>query len=320
MRLVYHPNYNISFFGIENLHPFDSKKYGRAWSVLQAEFGEKLSRYAIPVDRPVNEAELLTIHSADYLAKLRDAKEIASALELAPVAMLPAALTRWRVLRPMRWAARGSVLAAQAVMETGLAVNLSGGYHHAKPAEGEGFCIYSDIALLVTQLRNENRIKASDRIAYIDLDAHQGNGVCHHFLNDPSVSIFDMFNADIYPRSDTTARQRIDFPYPLSSGTHGPEYLDILQQNLPSFLDVIPDSKPALAIYNAGTDVFDEDQLGRQSLSAADILARDLFTITELRRRGIPTVMLLSGGYSQKNYQLVAATISALLHKYGNIT
>lgn len=312
MRLVYHPNYNISFFGIENLHPFDSKKYGRAWATLQSEFGPALDKYTIPTDRPVTEAELLTIHSAEYLASLRDAKELASALELAPIALLPATLTRWRVLRPMRWGARGSVLAAQAALETGLAVNLSGGYHHAKPTEGEGFCIFSDIALLVSQLRAENKLTSTDRIAYIDLDAHQGNGVCHHFLNDPTVAIFDMFNGEIYPCSDKIAQQRINYPFPLRHGSTGPGYLHTLRKNLPAFLE----PKPALAIYNAGTDVFAEDQLGGLKLTAEEILERDLYTIAELRQRNIPTVMLLSGGYSRKSYRLVATTVSALLKKY----
>ena len=59
------------------------------------------------------------------------------------------------------------------------------------------------------------------------------------------------------------------------------------------------------------------DKLGGLCLSAEDILARDLFVIGEFQRRRIPVVMLLSGGYSQESYRLVAATVRALLEKYG---
>src|SRR5262249_50238417 len=97
---------------------------------------------------------------------------------------LPAWMLAWRVLRPRRWAARGSVLAAKAALADGAAVNLSGGYHHAKPSRGEGFCVFSDIGLIVQLLRREKLLQDSDTIIYVDLDAHQGNGVCHQFLTD----------------------------------------------------------------------------------------------------------------------------------------
>ena len=54
----------------------------------------------------------------------------------------------------MRWACAGTILAGELALEHGLAVNMSGGYHHAKPDAGEGFCIYSDIGLLVDRLRH----------------------------------------------------------------------------------------------------------------------------------------------------------------------
>ena len=314
MRVIYHPRYNIGFFGLERLHPFDSRKYGRAWSLLEKELGSQLLDCHVRVDRPVSDSELLLVHSRAYLDSLRNAKAIATTLEMPAFQMFPAWLLRWRVLQPMRWAVRGSVLAAREALKHGLAVNLSGGYHHAKPDHGEGFCVFSDAALIVRQLKQEGLILEQDRVAYIDLDAHQGNGVCHQFQNDPSVFIFDMYNRDIYPKNDYEARERIDCNLPLPFNCTGAEYRRTLGGKLPGFLDSISRSGPVkLAIYNAGTDVFSEDKLGGMCLSADDILARDLSVITELRKRRIPVVMVLSGGYSGESYRLVAATVSHLI-------
>lgn len=314
LKIIYSPGYDISCFGIERLHPFDSRKYSRAWALLKQEFGPALSKFHVRVDRPVRDEELLLVHSPEYLRTLRISAHLAAALEIPLLKYLPAWLLRWRVLRPMRWAVRGSVLAARAALETGVAVNLSGGYHHAKPSQGEGFCVFSDIALIVRQLRAEHLLAATDAILYLDLDAHQGNGVCHQFQTDHQVHIFDMYNEDIYPRSDQQARDRIDCAVPLPFNTSGADYLRALQQWLPACLDSqCRSEKVKLAIYNAGTDVFVRDKLGGLALSEQDVLQRDLFVFAELRRRQIPTVMLLSGGYSPESHRLVAATVRNLL-------
>ena len=157
----------------------------------------------------------------------------------------------------------------------------------------------------------------AEAVLYVDLDAHQGNGVCHQFMKGERVFIFDMYNEDIYPANDLEARERIDANIPLPSSCPGEKYLEILRQKLPHFLDALAKAKPPLAIYNAGTDVFSEDQLGGLGLSEKDVLDRDLFVIQQFRQRGIPFVMLLSGGYSQQSYRLVANTVGRLLQSEG---
>jgi len=261
----------------------------------------------------VSDEELLLVHSREYLASLHSRAKLASILELPALRFLPGWVTAWRVLRPMRWATRGSVIAAKAALQTGAAINLSGGYHHAKPNFGEGFCVFSDAALIVHQLRHEKLLQPDDTVAYVDLDAHHGNGVCHQFLADGRVSIFDMYNESIYPGRELEAHERIDYNLPLPFGCPGAEYLAILRENLPRFLDSQDKNQLRLAIYNAGTDVFAGDKLGGMGLSADDVLDRDLFVIHEFQQRQIPFVMLLSGGYSRQSYQLVANTIAKLL-------
>jgi histone deacetylase 11 len=311
-HVVYSPRYDIGFFGLERLHPFDSRKYGRAWKRLAQGLGSRAGDVLLRTDRSATRQELLAVHSAAYLDRLGDRAYLADILELPIVRRLPAWLTDWRVLRPMRWAVRGSVLAARAALDNGFAVNLSGGYHHAKPDAGEGFCVYNDIALVVHTLRAEGRIAAGECVMYVDLDAHQGNGVCHEFMEDRRLVIFDMFNAAVYPSDDVAARGRIDFAVPLAPGCDDRQYLGLLESQLPACLDSFGRRSVRLAIYNAGTDVYAGDALGGLALTADAVCRRDRFVVDAMRDRGIPTVMLLSGGYSAESYRLVADSVLGL--------
>jgi histone deacetylase 11 len=199
-------------------------------------------------------------------------------------------------------------------LERGLVINLSGGYHHAKPDQGEGFCLFSDIALAIDAIRTSAPGREGGRIAYIDLDAHQGNGVCHHFLDDREVFVFDMYNATIYPWFDVRARERIDCDVPLPRGCDGSTYLGKLKERLPAFLDSVTSSRPVLlAVFNAGSDILAGDPLGGLGVSADEILERDRFVIAECGNRQIPVLMLPSGGYTRQSYQVIARTVLSLL-------
>jgi len=313
LRIIYSRHYNIGFYGLERLHPFDSRKYGKAWKRICRQMGRTAKSVRIKTDRPASRDELLLVHTPEYLTRLRNSRYVAGALELPIVGRLPAWLIDRHVLQPMRWATRGTILAADAALEHGLAVNLSGGYHHAKPDRGEGFCIYADIAIAVAALRRGGKLADDARVIYVDTDAHQGNGVCHAFAHDQRAFLLDIYNSQIYPAFDIDARQRIDCDCPVTGTCTDEEELRTLRNRLPGFLDSVTSRPVGLAIYNAGTDVFAGDPLGNLSISAETILHRDLFVVEQLRTRGIPTVMLLSGGYTRESYRLVADSVIGLM-------
>ena len=162
-------------------------------------------------------------------------------------------------------------------------------------------------------MRDQQLIADESRIAYIDTDAHQGNGVCHTFMSDSRVFIFDIFNSHIYPMFDVDARKRVDCDVGITSSIADTEYMEELHSRLPGFLDSVGRSPIGLAIYNAGTDVFFGDPLGGLNISAKTILERDLYVVGELRKRCIPTIMVLSGGYTKQSYQLVADSVIGLI-------
>lgn len=316
-HLVYSRAYDIGLLGLERLHPFDAHKYSRAWRQLQRRFGRALERWHVSPDREISGGELATVHSASYLRRdLRSSSYLGRALELPFIGKLPFWLIDRAVLRPMRRATMGTLLAARAALANGgFAINLAGGYHHASAGRGEGFCVYADVAVAVQMLRASGELGHDDQLLYIDLDAHQGNGVARIFAEDRSLAIFDMYNADIYPR-DAVARRRVDHDLPLGEGCSETLYLATLRRHLPGFVERWSRRRPRLAIYNAGTDVFFDDSLGGLSLSAAAVLERDRYVAELLRAVGIPWVMVLSGGYSGQSYQLVAASVGEFLERW----
>jgi histone deacetylase 11 len=309
-KLIYSPGYDIHFFGIEKLHPFDSCKYSRTWKALLEKFGTRLQDLTIITTNSATPEMLLTVHTNDYLNQLKNSRFIARALELDSLGFLPWKILDRCVLEPMRLATMGTVMAAQTALETGIAINLSGGYHHACRDRGEGFCIYSDLAVAIALLRQQERISQNDSIAIIDLDAHQGNGLERIFEQDPTVHILDMYNRDIYP-NDREAISRINCDLPLKSGTGDQEYLGKLREYLPKFLEQIKQLK--IAFYNAGNDIYEHDPLGRLKISKQGILERDRLVFQTLLTAKIPTVMVLSGGYTRDSYRLVADSITDVL-------
>ncbi|HZL91605.1 MAG TPA: histone deacetylase [Pirellulaceae bacterium] len=307
-RVIYHPAYNYGIWGAQWLHPFDQSKSARIWKRLRSLCGASLGSALVRPERPAGEQELLLVHSQQHLQSLKRPTVMAAALEIPLLSYFPAWVSDRLILRPMRWQTMGSLVAAREALSCGLAVNLGGGFHHAHRDLAHGFSVYNDIATLILALRGEGKLQQDDRVAYIDLDAHHGDGVAAIFANDPRVFLLDMYNAAIFPGDGQTG-DRVDCRVRLHSGITGREYVELLRQKLPGFLEsVARGGQLKLAVYNAGTDVYERDPLGLLRLSEQDILERDLFVLGELQARAIPAVMLLSGGYTQESYRLVANT------------
>ena len=109
--LTYHARYNITAFGLERLHPFDSRKYRRIRDALVARGLRRPRDFVRP--RPATRDDLLRVHTATYLASLRRPDVLAGILEVPVVGRLPAWVIDWRILRPMRYATGGTLLACR---------------------------------------------------------------------------------------------------------------------------------------------------------------------------------------------------------------
>jgi histone deacetylase 11 len=173
-RLIYTPRYNIGPAGLQRLHPFDTRKYARAYRLMRERMGRPLTKITLRPGRQVGRDDLLRVHTTGYLDRLRDPGCVANAVELPVLERLPTFLLDRFLLRPMRWATQGTILGVEQALQHGLAINLGGGFHHAKPSTGEGFCIYADAAVAVQHARSAGWLGEHSRVAHLDLDAHQG--------------------------------------------------------------------------------------------------------------------------------------------------
>jgi histone deacetylase 11 len=303
--LVYSQRYQINLGGFEKLHPFDINKYGKIY--LQLLTDGLIRSEAVYVPDEISREDLLRAHSAAYLDRLRQPEAVARYLEAGFASVLPAWVTDASILTPFRYATGGTLLAARVALQHGIAINLGGGYHHAEPGRGGGFCIYADMPIAIRTLQAEGLIR---RALVVDLDVHQGNGTARCVAADDDVFAFDMHEEDIYP----TPKAKNDIDVPLQAGTGDEAYLGLLRKNLP---DVFDRAKPHIVFFQAGADVLDGDPLAHLRLTPQGVVERDRTVIDEAVRRKVPIVMVLGGGYSKDAWHVQYASIRRTIEQYG---
>ncbi|XAR70802.1 Histone deacetylase [Bertholletia excelsa] len=304
--LIYSPSYDISFLGIEKLHPFDSSKWGRICRFLIVDGVLDKKHIVEPLE--ATKEDLLVVHTESYLQSLKSSLNVSIIVEVPPVALLPSCLVQSKVLYPFRKQVGGSILAAKVAKERGWAINVGGGFHHCSGDKGGGFCVYADISLCIHYAFVRLNIS---RVMIIDLDAHQGNGHEKDFANDRQVYILDMYNPGIYP-FDYEAKRYITQKVEVVSGTSTTEYLTKLDEALKVAGSMF---EPELVVYNAGTDILDGDPLGRLKISPDGIISRDEKVFRFARGKNIPLVMLTSGGYMKSTARIIADSIVNLSNK-----
>lgn len=294
---------------MEYFHPFDSKKFKRIIEGLirsRTIMADQIQRPEGPVDMET----LLLGHSQKYLDSLKDSKYLAEICGMPVFRFLPWQMIHAKVLLPMRHCVQGTLMAIEGALKYGWAINIGGGYHHASRERGEGFCVFDDISVGVHWARHKKLLDPG-RVLIIDLDAHQGNGHEHDFVDDPNVKIIDVFNEDIYPQ-DWAAMRGCDYPVRLETGVSEKEYLGQLSQVLRDFEQREKDFRPQLIFYNAGTDILRGDPLGLMKVSGNGVVIRDQKVFEFARRLKAPVVMVLSGGYQKNNAPLIARSIRNL--------
>lgn len=310
-KLIFSPNYDFGIMGLEKLHPFDAKKFSKAWALLTNEFGEKINSFTTLIENPVTDEELEIVHSREYLTSLRHSKVVASVVEIAPLRFVPTFILQKGLVDSAKYATAGTLLAARQALDSAIVFNIGGGFHHAFSDHGEGFCFFADATFALETLRAEEKILPTNKVLMIDLDAHRGNGFTSFYEKDKSVSIFDLYNMQVYPWLKQGDPDDFPFIIPLRAGLGSDEYITLLKTELPLFLDATP--QPKLAFYNAGTDILAADKLGALNISYEAINERDRFVVDSLRERNIPTVIMTSGGYSSDSYKLIADLASYLI-------
>jgi acetoin utilization deacetylase AcuC-like enzyme len=243
---------------------------------------------------------ILRVHTADYVRSLDDPATVGSILGVAT-----GAREAQMALDLMRLMVGGTIRAAGAALRTGrVAVHLGGGFHHATPDEGMGFCIFNDVAIAIARLRAR---RYREPILVIDLDLHDGNGTRTAFAGDATVYTYSVHNVD-WSEDDAIASTSIA----LGSDVGDTTLLETLRETLPP---VVGRHRPGLVFYLAGVDGAASDALGDWLLTPEGLLERDRLVIELVRHetRQLPLVILLAGGYGTSAWRYTARTLGRIV-------
>jgi acetoin utilization deacetylase AcuC-like enzyme len=275
-------------------HRFPIEKYALLRDAVLAEGLVSPSQLHGP-ERATTE-ELARVHTRDYIDRFTSGQLSDAELRQLGFPWSPALVERsYR-------AVGGTLGAARASLDHGVAINLAGGTHHAFADRGEGFCIFNDVAIAVRALRAEGRI---GRAAIIDLDVHQGNGTHAIFAGDEATYTFSMHGGRNFPYHKVPGSLDIE----LEDGTGDADYLARLAEALPG---VLAASEPDLVVYLAGADPHERDRLGRLKLTFDGLERRDVMVLEACREVGIPVAVTIAGGYGRDILETVAIHVATV--------
>lgn len=276
--IVHHPAYEVDI----GAHVFPTAKYRLIRERLIAEGTAAEESFVTPASATDEDVGL--VHTADYVAKMQSGQF--SVPELLTLE-IPFSVE----LREGMWlCAGGSIETGRLALQFGVAMHLGGGFHHAFPDHGEGFCLINDVAIAIRALQEDKTI---ERVLVIDCDVHHGNGTAAIFANDPSVFTLSMHQERNYPAWKPPS----DLDLGLEDGVDDDHYVRLIERHLP---EIVERHRPDLAYYLAGADPYREDQLGGLGLTIDGLRRRDETVFRILTETQVPVAVAPAGGYARQ--------------------
>ena len=245
--------------------------------------------------------ELLLAHTKDYINALRDANDG----YLEPSSGLPFSLGAgdnpvfpgvydWSLT-----SVGASVRAAELILagETDTAFNICGGLHHAMRSKASGFCYFNDGAVAIQLL-----VDAGMRVAYIDIDAHHGDGVQSAFYDSDRVLTISLhesgrslFPGTGFPDEIGTGKGRgFSVNLPVPPGADDTIFTAGFDQLVPPLIDCF---KPDVVVTQLGVDTFRSDPLTHLNLTTGGFEKM----VRAVRAFNLPWIALGGGGYTISN-------------------
>ena len=303
-KLVYSDDYFLPI----GTHVFPSEKYKRIHDRLLAEGIAATSDFVAP--RPATDLDVLLVHTPQYVAKLKTGTLSAREELQMEVPYSP------ELVRAFWLGAGGSMLAADYALNDGAAISIGGGFHHAFPDHGEGFCMIHDVAIAIRRLQRDAKIRTA---MIVDCDVHQGNGTAVIFAgaslagdrlasgsaaspgpaNQATARKYtgDVFTISLHQENNYPAfKPRSSLDLNLPDGIGNVEYLAYLRDALSLGLSKL---KPDLICYLAGADPYLEDQLGGLALTIEGLKERDALMFRLAKAERIPVMVTIAGGYAR---------------------
>ncbi|MBV9574623.1 MAG: histone deacetylase [Acidobacteriales bacterium] len=303
-KLIYDDRYYLPI----GSHIFPAEKYRRVHHQLMEQGVAEISDFVRP--EPASDQDILLVHTPEYVRKLKTgtlSQREELQMEIPYSSELVAAF--WL-------AAGGSILAAQHALQEGIAINIGGGFHHAFPDHGEGFCMIHDVAVAIRRMQRDGKIRTA---MTIDCDVHHGNGTAAIFAATRTTSqplpssgplsvkpgaimrgahagevfTISLHQENNYPAWKPPSSIDVDLP----DGIGDDDYLAWLDNALSSALRRF---QPDLLCYIAGADPYREDQLGGLALTIPGLMKRDELVFQVAKTHAIPVMVTYAGGYAQR--------------------
>jgi acetoin utilization deacetylase AcuC-like enzyme len=303
-KLVYSDAYYLPI----GKHVFPADKYRRVRDRLIATGVAEPGDFLVP--QPATDEDILLVHTPEYVRKLTS-----GTLNPSEAAALEIPYSR-ELVEAFWLAAGGSILGARQALIDKVGISIGGGFHHAFPDHGEGFCMIHDVAVAIRKLQRDGKIRTA---MTIDCDVHQGNGTAAIFAGTrtaseplPSVSSSiigkqipgkmrgahagDVFTISLhqhnnYPQYKPPSSIDVDLP----DGIGDEDYLAWLGDAVSSGLRQF---EPDLICYIAGADPYREDALGGLDLTIDGLKRRDELVFRVARAKDIPVMVTYAGGYA----------------------
>jgi acetoin utilization deacetylase AcuC-like enzyme len=290
-KVVYHPRYDLNL----GPHVFPSQKFKLVHDALLEEGIADGNDFLVP--EAAADEDVLRVHTPAYVQKLQsDSLTLSERMKLEIPVSESTVQAFWL-------AAGGSILAGRLCLRDGFAANLSGGFHHAYPGHGEGFCMLHDVAIAIRALQAAGTIRTA---MTVDTDVHHGNGTAAIFANDRSVHTLSIHQENNYPMPKPPSDQDIG----LEDGTRDAAYLIAFEEGLIHSLKAMT---PDLIFYVGGADPYREDQLGGLALTMEGLQQRDRIVFEHARRRGIPVASTMAGGYARRVADTVRIHVNTIV-------
>jgi acetoin utilization deacetylase AcuC-like enzyme len=284
-HLIYSNNYQSMFHDVvRDVIPDFAKKNSQLFATLR-----RISRLlwgdtARLNIQPLSDEELSIFHTPEYLQSLRKERRV---IEKIIGCTIPSSITMAMVNKHLidayRSMSAGTIQAASLALQTGWAINLTGGFHR----------FFNDHAIAAEHLWKTN---PKLKILYIDLDTVVVPEFRENLSYSKNFLWFGMIN--------------ILTQIPLSNQVKDTTYLRLLREHLPSFIDSI---HPDIFFYNAGSNVLENNFIGQLGFSAEVMKERDLLVFSEAKKRSVPIMMCLGSGYDQDNYHHIIESIEAVI-------
>ncbi len=253
-------------------HPLRPERVLFTWDLIRACGLMELPSVEVLPGRAASDDEILLVHTREFV----DATKRAGHEEEGPWARFGYGPGDNPIFQDMHEAGAqvvgASIAAAEAVLDGRVAhaFNAAGGLHHAMPSRASGFCVYNDPAAVIAWML----ARGVERVAYVDIDVHHGDGVQSIFYTDPRVLTISIHESGEYlfpgtgfvnERGDGEA-EGTKVNVPLHPGTGDEAWLDAFREVVPP---LVRKWRPDVLVTQLGCDTHATDPLAHLRLTTA---------------------------------------------------